>query len=173
MGRDKALLPLGEDPLAGLIAAEVAASAGTATLIGDPERYQHLGFPVVGDMAPRSGPLGGLFTALTVTDGEWNLVVACDMPAIRRTHLEWLLRLARGAPAGCVVPRTPDGRVHPLCAVYSSRCLPAVTRALDHKRLKMSEIILELEPLFAAPIDPSPLANVNTPQDWTRYTDAR
>ena len=52
MGRDKALLPFHGGVLAGHVAATVAAAAGSAILIGNPEKYGHLGYPVIPDRSP-------------------------------------------------------------------------------------------------------------------------
>src|SRR5262245_52350437 len=82
MGRDKAGLPVHGATLAEHVAAAVAAAAGSATLIGPPERYSHLGIPVLADVRPGSGPLGGILTALTASPAEWNLIAACDLPGL-------------------------------------------------------------------------------------------
>lgn len=173
MGEDKAGLILRGEPLIRRVAAEVFAAAGETTIIGDPHRYQSAGYPVVADLEPSRGPAGGLFTALTITDADWNLVVACDMPEIRRGELSGLLRQALDSGGGCLAPREANGRVHPLCAVYHRNCLPAVAAALKQKILKMQEIILTLNPVFAAVTDPLPFQNMNTPEDWTRYTHGK
>src|SRR5882672_6033560 len=86
MGRDKALLPVaGSGPAGGLSLVErtaelVRGAAGSVILIGMPERYAHLGLPVVADIVEDCGPMGGLLTALHVTHADSNLIVACDMP---------------------------------------------------------------------------------------------
>ena len=55
MGRDKALLPFRGGALAGHVAATVAAAAGSAVLIGDPQKYGHLGYTVLADRKPGVG----------------------------------------------------------------------------------------------------------------------
>ena len=87
MGRDKALLPLRSDPLVKRIASEVAEAAGSVALVGEPQRYRHLGFTCLPDLSPGAGPLGGIETALESGRGEWNLIVACDMPDLERNWL--------------------------------------------------------------------------------------
>src|SRR5205814_2477042 len=49
MGRDKALLPFQGSTLLEHIALHVAAAAGSVTLIGEPDKYRRLGFPVLTD----------------------------------------------------------------------------------------------------------------------------
>ena len=68
MGRDKALLPFDGSTLAGASPDRVSRAAGNVTLIGPPERYGALGYPVIAaDRVPNCGPLGGLYTALGMT----------------------------------------------------------------------------------------------------------
>jgi molybdenum cofactor guanylyltransferase len=64
MGRDKALLPLKSGLLIDEVAGKVADACGTAALIGEPERYRHLGIDCLADLRPRMGPLAGIETAL-------------------------------------------------------------------------------------------------------------
>ena len=110
MGRDKALLPRNGCPLAKWIADAVAQSAGTATLVGAPERYSGLGFPAIPDLFPGEGPLGGILTALRHSSAEWNLIVACDMPRDRRRVAALACWMRRGDPAPTLLlPVTAEG----------------------------------------------------------------
>ena len=64
MGRDKALLPWRGSTLIQFVAGQVLNAAGSVTLIGNPDGLAGLGYPVIGDLHPGCGPLGGLETAL-------------------------------------------------------------------------------------------------------------
>jgi molybdopterin-guanine dinucleotide biosynthesis protein A len=170
MGRNKALLPFRGMTLVEHIAGMVRQAAGSVTLIGDPAQLAHLGLPVVPDKLPASGPAGGIYTALTITSSDWNLIAGCDMPAITSGILLNLLRRAAvtSNPIDCLAAAGPDGEPEPLCAVYHRRCLPAVDRAIRENRLKMKDLLLELG-VEMLPVDPSALANVNTPAEWAEF----
>src|SRR5205085_12240677 len=103
MGRDKALLPYQSKTLLEYVAEQVLGAAGNVTLIGDPECYGRLGYPVYPDRVPECGPLGGIYTALSLSAGVWNLIAACDLPGIRTGHLQQILECADAA-VDCVVP---------------------------------------------------------------------
>jgi len=165
MGRDKALLPFGDGTLLDQVARVVLEAVGSVELIGDPAKYGRLGYRVYVDKVAGCGPLGGLYTALSVTRTDWNLVVACDMPAITASDLRVLLRVAAESSSECVAAAGAEGQPEPLCAVYHRRCLPAVVLALRDKRLKMQDLIREFD-LRTVPLPDSALANANTPAEW-------
>ncbi len=96
MGRDKALLPYRGVTLAAHIASIVQQAAGSATLVGNPDLYGHLGIPMIADLYPGEGPLGGLITVLKNSQADWNLVLACDLPSLTVPFLESLLADCRG-----------------------------------------------------------------------------
>lgn len=168
MGRDKALLPYRGRTLVEVIASAVQNATGSAIIVGNPDRYAYTGFPVCADHIVGCGPIGGLFTALSITAMDWNLVVACDMPMLSPAMLRSLLERAFESPAACVVAAGPDGKRHALCAVYHRRCLPAVDRAIRASRLKMGELLVDLDAVSVA-LDPAALANVNTWDEWLDF----
>lgn len=170
MGRNKALLPFHGNTLVEHVAGIVAQATGSATLIGDPVQLGHLGLPVVPDRLPGRGPASGIYTALTITSSDWNLIAGCDMPAITSELMLDLLRRAAAAsnPIDCLAAAGPNGEPEPLCAVYHRRCLPAVARAIGENRLKMKNLLAELDTQLM-PVDPAAVANVNTPAEWAEF----
>jgi molybdenum cofactor guanylyltransferase len=139
MGRDKALLPYRGTTLVEHMAQAVQAAAGSVALVGDPMRYSSLGYPVHPDKFSGCGPLGGIYTALSVSSAHWNLIVACDMPGVTADVLRVLLASAQEWSGSCVVAIGPTGEPEPLCAVYHRRCLPALARAIEQKRAEFEE----------------------------------
>jgi molybdenum cofactor guanylyltransferase len=169
MKRDKALLPFRGVPLAQWIAATVAEASGSATLIGPPELYSGLGFPVISDLYPGEGPLGGILTALRHSQTAWNLITACDMPELDTRLLARLLDAAERAGVDVLLPITPDGRAQPLCAVYHSNCISALGFAFSTGIRAVSCALGALRVLRLPIEELSPFQNVNTPEDWAAY----
>ena len=165
MGRDKALLPMQGTTLLERTARLVEAVSGCVTLIGSPERYAVLGFPVIADLVEDAGPIGGVYTALQITRSEWNLIVACDMPGLTEDFLRSLVEAAPQSSSLCLVPKTGTG-LHPLCAVYHRGAAAAVAAALFHKRFKMHDLLTSLGAVAWTVGDAAPLENVNTPVEW-------
>ena len=172
MGRDKALLDDRGIPLAGRVAAAVAAAAGSATLVGDPEKYGHLGYPVLPDRIPGAGPLGGIETALSHTPADWNLVLACDMPGITPEFLLRLLAAAENCDCDAVLASGPSGMPEPLAAVYHRRCAGALRNALEAGTRKVTDALAGLAVRRFAVSDAASLENLNTPEEWAFYHDA-
>lgn len=172
MGSDKALLPFEGGVLIEHVAAAIREAAGNVTVIGSPEKYGFLGFDVIADAIPASGPLGGLYTALRSSRAEWNLLVACDMPRLNSALLRTLLEAAERAGKDCLVPAT-DAGFEPLCAVYHRRVLAAAERSIHRKLLKMQDFVRNLDRAVWPAADPSVFENVNTPEEWLPAREAQ
>ena len=169
MGRDKALLPFHGGALVSHVAATVAAAAGSVALIGDPQKYGHLGYTVLPDHSPGAGPAGGIETALSQTAADWNLVLACDMPAIPVEFLRGLLDAAELLNADALLPAGPSGRLEPLCAVYHRRCLQTLHCALEAGVRKVTDAMAGLG-VARFPVDNAAcFENLNTPEEWACY----
>lgn len=52
------------------------------------KRYASLGLPVVADVLPGLGPMGGIYSGLLSCREPWLFVAACDMPLIRRETVD-------------------------------------------------------------------------------------
>ena len=159
MGQDKALLPWGGQPLILALASLLARVAPPVHIVGPSHRYSHLGLPVIEDRRPGCGPLGGIEAALHATEAERNLIVACDMPRLSESLLQRLLE----TPGRCVLACTPDGRQHPLCAVWDRRLRRKVTAALDQGVRRVRDV-LDTEEVVKVAVDS--LINANTPEEW-------
>jgi molybdopterin-guanine dinucleotide biosynthesis protein A len=167
MGRDKALLVVNNEPMLARVARQVQAAAGSAAIIGPPGRYAHLGFEVIGDRVPGSGPLGGIDTALSLGRAWWNLILACDLPFVGPEMLEALLERARGSAALCVVPHSD--RPEPLCAVYSLAAAAAIRSAFDGGVRKITDALEGLPVEWHRVEHERALTNLNTADDWEAF----
>jgi molybdopterin-guanine dinucleotide biosynthesis protein A len=168
MGRDKALLAYRETTLVEYIAQVVLDAVGSVCVIGDPDRYAQVGSAVYQDQIPGCGPLGGIYTALTVSETDWNLIVACDMPGVSARALKALTNPEAKSGHDCVMALGPKGEPEPLCAVYHRRCLAVLQRAIREKRFKMRDLVPELKTELR-PLEATALANVNTPAEWAEF----
>ena len=174
MGQDKGLMRLGGKPLV-LRAAEILKPlARTVTLLGPPDRYGNLGFPVIADMWPDQGPLAGLCTGLISSSTAWSLFLACDLPRVSPKFIELLVQRVRTTRSDAVAPRTQDGW-QPLCAAYHTRCRAVFERAIQQCQLSIVELFnilrpeaITLDEMATVGVSETEFINVNTPEDWAR-----
>ncbi len=173
-GADKAALRLGA---ARVIDRQLAALSGVTddiVIVGnDPARYATLRLPVLPDVIPGAGALGGIYTALVRARSDVVLIVACDLPFVSAALLERLVGdLTDDVDA--VIPRSPRG-LEPLCAVYHRRCAASARTRIDRGELQVSDLareirVRELEGAALAAYDPDGrlFVNLNTPHDYAR-----
>jgi molybdopterin-guanine dinucleotide biosynthesis protein A len=168
MGKDKALLDFCGRPLVEHVAAQVRQAAGSVTLLGPPERYAFLSYPVLPDAEAGCGPLSGILTALEARQADWNLIVACDMPYADAAWLTRLLELAEQADPDCLLPVGPSGRPEPACAVYHTCCLETLRTAFSAGTRQILRALEGLRVHHCPVEDPQRILNVNTPEEWAR-----
>ena len=99
-----------------------------------PALYAFLGVPMVADVYPDHGSLGGIFSGLTAAGGDAAFTVACDMPFLHPDVAR--LVLARAGQADVVIPRVGE-QLETMHALYGKACLPAIESRLKAGRLKI------------------------------------
>jgi molybdopterin-guanine dinucleotide biosynthesis protein A len=163
MGRDKAALEWHGSTLIDLVAGVVLEAVGSVRIVG----REYPPYESVPDRFPGFGPVGGIATALLHSRAEWTLIVACDMPGL---DAAWLRSLIAAADGQVTVPRTPDRRIHPLCAVWHRTATDAMMHAVDTGTRAVRSAMSRLDVRLMDTENPTPLVNVNTPQDWAAWT---
>jgi molybdenum cofactor guanylyltransferase len=173
MGFNKALIEVNGRPIISLLIDQVSQVTNRILISSnDSSSYRFLNFPVVPDHFAGCGPLAGLHAAMHCNDCSLFIVLACDLPNLQAPLLKSLVSLAEGFDAA--IPRTKDGRAHPLCAVYQRTCLPSIEQALERGSHKFIEIFFDnsLAVRWIGPDEgiykPAELANINTPVDLQR-----
>jgi molybdenum cofactor guanylyltransferase len=126
MGRDKAGLDFGGQPLLDRIARELAAVVSEVSLVGARQPYGL--FKNVPDVYQQWGALGGIHAALTAAKTDWAAVIACDLPFVTSELFERLGTFLNNT-TDAVVPIQADGRPQPVCALYrAATCLPEIEK---------------------------------------------
>ncbi len=184
MGRNKALLPLGDSPLIAHVIRRMRLVTDELLLItNNPAEYAHLGLPMHSDSVPDAGALGGIYTGLTHASYDTVLCVACDSPFLVPNLLTYLVSVLDEYDA--VMPYTykappSDNKDAPitlqtLCATYSKRCLPIIELMLQESDLRVHALqeranILTLAPEIWKTYDSEghSFFNVNTPEDFEK-----
>ncbi len=127
---------------------------------------------VVSDIYSGKGPLGGIFTGLTVSHSLFNIVVACDMPFLNQGLLSYMTQLAPSFDL--VIPRLGN-MVEPLHAVYSRNCLSVIEQMIKQDNLSVYRLLSLVKVRYVNNdeidrFDPEHLSffNINTQADLKR-----
>ena len=175
MGRDKARLRLGGATFVARIAEALHTITPQVRLVSARPDSAELNLPIVPDLFRECGALGGLHAALKVCRASWAAVVSCDLPFVTGDLLNRLATLA--APEHeAVAPLQADGRVQPLCALYSrTACLARAEELLQAGELRPRVLLQQVRTRFVLPAELDDLSNsdllflnINTPADFAR-----
>ncbi|PYM05479.1 MAG: hypothetical protein DMD82_10990 [Candidatus Rokuibacteriota bacterium] len=132
MGGDpKALIELGGRRIIERVLAAIRPVVDDVLIVTNtPELYGFLGLPMVPDVYPEHGSLGGIYSGLKAAHGDAAFTVACDMPFLH-TEIARLV-VERAAEADVVVPRVGDqlrSTARPACRTSKSGCSRAASRS--------------------------------------------
>jgi molybdopterin-guanine dinucleotide biosynthesis protein A len=172
--RNKALLQIGDKTIIERVVDVLSKVTEKIILItNSPQEFKFLKLPILGDIIPNSGPIGGIYTGLKESETHQNIVVACDMPFIQPQLLEFLVCQSKGYDI--TIPLTTDG-YHPLCAVYSKNCIEPIETLIETHSLKVTnlfqyvkvrEVMFDTQhPYYTLNM----FLNVNTEEDYLKAT---
>jgi molybdopterin-guanine dinucleotide biosynthesis protein A len=172
-GSPKALLELGSCRIIERVVEAIAPVVDDLLLVTNtPELYAFLGVPMVSDVYPDHGSLGGIYSGLRSASGEAAFTVACDMPFLRPDVAR--LVIARAGEGDVVIPRVGD-QLETMHALYAKSCLGPIEARLRAGRLKIAGFFEDVRVVEIGEADVARLANpavvfmnVNTPEELAR-----
>jgi molybdopterin-guanine dinucleotide biosynthesis protein A len=171
-GHPKALIELGGRSIVERVVAAITPVVDDVLVVTNtPELYTFLGLPMVADVYPDHGSLGGIYSGLRAA-GEIAFTVACDMPFLHPDVVR--LVVARAGEGDVVIPRVGE-QLETMHAAYGKACLPPIEERLRAGRLKIvgffeSVRVVEIGEVEVARFrDPAvAFMNVNTPDELER-----
>jgi molybdopterin-guanine dinucleotide biosynthesis protein A len=175
MGTDKARLRFGDQTFVERIALALKQIASQTSLVGGvDEDNAGRSLPIVRDVVPQWGALGGLHAALMACRAEWCCVVACDLPFVTGELFLRLASLTENFDA--VVPMQMDERPQPLCALYKAHaCREPATALITAGERRPRALLQRVKTRWVAFDELSDLHgathffnNINTPEDYTQ-----
>jgi molybdopterin-guanine dinucleotide biosynthesis protein A len=172
-GEPKALMEVGGRRIIERVAHVLGQVTDDLLLVTNtPALYAWMGLPMVPDVFPDGGSLGGIYSGLAAAPGEAAFTVACDMPFLSPAVAR--LVTSRAPEADVVVPRT-GLHYETLHACYARACLDPMARRLRAGELKITGFWDEVRVLtipeeeIARLDDPAVVfSNVNTPDELER-----
>ena len=169
-GRDKA------EVLLGLVIDALPRRSETVLVLraGQVPKTTRVDRVIMDDMALPDGPLRGIVSGLEVLEQDWAWVLACDLPGVSPKILQELLKHRRSGALG-VIPEW-EGRLEPLCALYSRTAARYLRRAIEMGAQSVQEALQD--PRFVhvpesrlRELDPTgrSFTNINTPQALEQF----
>jgi molybdenum cofactor guanylyltransferase len=174
MGRDKGLLQIDGKSIIEWQIDVLQPLVNDIIIIHNGKHYSHLGYQVHEDLIPDCGPMGGIYTALTLNQTPKNFILSCDMPFINNELVKLIIREAEHCEIA--IPRHGE-KLEPLCAVYDESCIETFKELLDQKALKMMDALkfFKVKEIRVPQeiLDTKPFTNINTPEDYLKIKFAR
>ena len=172
MGQDKRLLSVGDATLyTRSLSVLRAIFERVVVVVAQDSPLVASDAPVLRDVIPHCGSLGGLYTGLKEARTQWVFAVACDMPFLDPGTIRHFTSL-KGE--GDVIMAKLRNGFQPMHALYHRNCLPImeglihaqdfkIHRLADHPSLRARIVI----PEELSRVDPEGRSfyNVNTPAD--------
>lgn len=171
MGTDKAFVPLDGRTLLARALDLARQVTSDVHIVGDRKKFAPFA-PVVEDIYPGCGPLGGIHAALRSSQSDLNVILAVDTPFVSLALVHHLITRARNCPSATVT--VPHGNLgwQPLCAVYRREFAASAEQALTQGRYKIDSLFEDEKTqaisdpeLETAGFSPRIFQNVNTPAD--------
>ena len=173
MGRDKALLPFGDETLLQRVVRIVTPLVEEVLVVAHAEQAlpalpEHV--RIVHDEVEDQGPLGGLQAGLRHARAEALFTTGCDVPFVQPALIELLFERLGDAR---IAVADEAGFAHPLAAVYRRNVAPVVERLLAEGRRRPRFLYDEVatvrggeDDLRRADPELLSLANLNTPEAY-------
>ena len=174
MGTDKSQLLIDHQTFIERIAETLSNVTDSVSIVGRSidASLDASSLPVVPDIYPQWGALGGLHAALSASSRAWAIVVACDLPFVTA---ELFLHLANmRLDHDAVVPVQEDGRPQPLAALYRVEpCRQRATELIEAGRRRPLDLLEGVKTRWVAfdeirNLDQAErfFVNINTPEDY-------
>lgn len=171
MGTDKALLEMGGKPLVAHAVAKLQRICADVHILTSSPALAEFA-PLVRDLHPKCGPIGGIEAALDHSGFEWNLILPVDLPFVPADFLRTWVRRVLDRPGTRVAYFNVLGIPQPTLALIRREAAPSITAAIergDYKLRPVLEAAASGSELYVAAVNDTEaaawFANLNTPEE--------
>lgn len=168
MGRDKALLRRGGSSQLAYVAGLLEGVTGRVFVSTRPDQRsepERARFDLIVDRYQDIGPLAGILSAMDAHGGVDWLVVACDLPNVDATTLEFLLQHRSSTQPFTAFCSTHDRLPEPLCAIYRAGSGRILREFVADGVTCPRRILIRSDTRLLEQPSPASLDNVNTPDE--------
>ncbi len=173
MRKNKALLKLENDLFVNRIIKRLCPLGEVLLSVDKKEKYEGIEAlskvdKVLVDEHADIGPIEGIYQSLKASSNDYVFVCAVDMPYIDERCVRYLEQFISDG-VDCVVMKEDD-KVHPLCAIYSKKCLPVLEKMISEGRYRLVDIYNQVNVVYASLelscMDKVVVKNINTPDEY-------
>jgi molybdopterin-guanine dinucleotide biosynthesis protein A len=172
MGQDKGLMLLKNQPLTSWSVRILQSFTENILISSNNLSYERFGYPVIKDIVPDIGPIGGILSCLEHSSSDINIFISCDSPFIKPGLYDYLIQSIGSNLAA--VPWFGDQRYEPLCAVYRKSILSPLKSFIESGNFKLPQFFetVEINKITMTGTEPFHhpylFFNVNTPKKLAR-----
>ncbi len=165
-GSNKALAAFnGEILIERIVRVMTSVFAEVIVVTNTPDDLRFLGLPILRDVEPYEGPLGGIRSVFEKTGVLKIFVTACDMPRLNADVIQDIL--LRSGDACAAVP-VHDRQQEYLMAVYSRTLLPDIQLYMNHGGRSLAGFLGHKDGVAWIPVEADPCVNINTREELER-----
>jgi molybdopterin-guanine dinucleotide biosynthesis protein A len=172
MGTDKALLEIGGRPLVAHAVEKLRTICAEVHILTNNEALGIFA-PLVQDLHPGCGPIGGIEAALAHSGFDWNLIVPVDLPFVPSGFLRAWVGRVLGREGARVAYFDVEGRAQPTLVLIhreAGRHISAALERGEYKLLATLELAGEGGSLYVESVCEAEaqlwFANLNTPEEF-------
>ncbi len=140
MGEDKGLILFNGKPMIAHVIEQLKPAVKKIIIVSNNKAYEQFGFDVINDLVTDIGPAGGILTALSQTDTNYNFICSCDMPFIKTDAINFLIENSFDFEITVAVHQE---KIQPLFSVYSKSCLAEWKNQVQKNNFILQELITQ------------------------------
>lgn len=137
MGQDKGLLDFkGKPMVAHIIDHLKSCGVDDIIIVSNNNEYKKFDQNLYPDIIKDQGPLGGVYTGLSHSYSEWNLIVSCDVPNLAPKYFELLIQQGQNSPLSIL---KNEEKKHYLIGLFHHSLTPIVKEHIEKGILKVKD----------------------------------
>ncbi len=127
---------------------------------------QRAAYPLIVDLVPDIGPIGGLHAALHAHPQAAWLVLACDLPFLDTATLQQLIAARAQQRLASAFRSSHDGKPEPLCAIYEPASRATIDAWIAADQRCPRKFLAQADVQLLTLINAHALDNVNTAAEY-------
>lgn len=118
------------------------------------------------------GPIGGIYSVLKQIKTKKALVIAADMPFIKREFVEAITNINSDSDSE-IIATSVGGNLEPLCSIYSKEVIKNIEKLIKDKDYKLKNLIKMSKTSYFYINDFKSMRNINTTDEYENIEKKR